>query len=255
MAGINGEVCINSDSAIRVSRMVPQHKHKPDMHDSDQESRAAVTNIEMEKNNRKKKDSENKVVSLIDREIEFPEDTNKVWRIAYEKNEQIEKLSSECKKLQQLHVDQQKCSDGFRVVEQSDCNQQSSSSDKHTTRSRAKYRCMHGKMGRHLKNKKHRKREQTFRILESLMETGLVQLKGDSSNISCVMQDGEGTNQLQNQQSSNIIGQFDRIVQPESGCDCSSVSFTYKHDTGEGRINANIDIGVSHSWQEQPGCK
>ncbi|KAA6398205.1 MAG: hypothetical protein EZS28_006272 [Streblomastix strix] len=69
------------------------------------------------------------------------------------------------------------------------------------------------------------------------------------------MQDGEGTHQLQNQQPQNIIGQFERSAQSESGCGSSSVSFTYKHDIGEGRINANIDIGVSHSWQEQPSCR
>ncbi|KAA6401349.1 MAG: hypothetical protein EZS28_003123 [Streblomastix strix] len=45
------------------------------------------------------------------------------------------------------------------------------------------------------------------------------------------------------------------FVYPESGCGSSSVSFAYKHDTGEGRINGNIDIGGSHSWQEQPSCR
>ncbi|KAA6373776.1 MAG: hypothetical protein EZS28_030696, partial [Streblomastix strix] len=185
MASINGEVCINSDSAIRVSRMVLQHKHKPYMHDSDQESRAAVTNIEMEKNNREEKDSKNKVVGLIDRKVEFFEDTDKERGIVYEKNEQIEELSSECQKLEQLHVDKQKCSDRFGVVEQSDCNQSSSSSEKHITRRGTNYRCKHGIMGRHLRNNKHRKRDQTVRTLESSVETGLVQLKGDSSNISC----------------------------------------------------------------------
>ncbi|KAA6369936.1 MAG: hypothetical protein EZS28_034536, partial [Streblomastix strix] len=255
MAGISGKVSLNSDSAIRVSRMVHQHRHESDMHDSDQESRATVTNFELEKNNREEKDSEDKVVGLVDREIKFPEDINKERRIVYEKNEQIEELSSECKKLEQLHMDQLKCSDGFGVVEQSDCNQSSSSSEKHTTRSGAKYRCKHGIMGRHLRNNKHRKRDQTVRTLDSSVETGLVKLEGDSSEIYCIMQDGKGTNQLQNQRPSNTIGQFERCVQPELGCDCSSVSFAYKHDTGEGRINANIDIGVSHSWQEQPSCR
>jgi hypothetical protein len=41
----------------------------------------------VEKNNREEKDSENKVVGLVDREIEFPEDISKERRIVYEKNE------------------------------------------------------------------------------------------------------------------------------------------------------------------------
>ncbi|KAA6370906.1 MAG: hypothetical protein EZS28_033566, partial [Streblomastix strix] len=50
MASISGKVCLNSDSAIRVSRTVHQHQHESDMHDSDQESRATVTNFEIKNN-------------------------------------------------------------------------------------------------------------------------------------------------------------------------------------------------------------
>ncbi|KAA6401657.1 MAG: hypothetical protein EZS28_002817 [Streblomastix strix] len=84
-------------------------------------------------------------------------------------------------------------------------------------------------MRRHIRNNKHRKRDQTVGSLDPSVETDLVQLKRDNHDMSCLRQDGEGTHKLQNPQLSNI--------------------------NREGRINANIDIGASYSRKKQSRCR
>ncbi|KAA6398839.1 MAG: hypothetical protein EZS28_005631 [Streblomastix strix] len=97
MQCISREVCLNSDTAIRVCRMVPQHNHESDINDNDQKSRAAVTNIEMKKNDSEEKDNQDKVVGLIDRKIKFAYGFDKDRRLVYVKNKQVEEFSNECK--------------------------------------------------------------------------------------------------------------------------------------------------------------